>query len=115
SGPPAAARQKHGGQLLAGDTGRGPAACRTGALGRHASAAACFRRRLGGGLRAIFMALRSPIDKAAAMRLTQHSDYAMRLLMYVGSHPDRLCTISEVARAYDISEPHLMKVTHRLS
>ncbi|HUH87358.1 MAG TPA: Rrf2 family transcriptional regulator [Pusillimonas sp.] len=48
------------------------------------------------------------------MRLTQHSDYAMRLLMYVGSHPDRLCTISEVARAYDISEPHLMKVTHRL-
>ena len=49
------------------------------------------------------------------MRLTQHSDYAMRLLMYVGQHPDRLCTISEVARAYGISEPHLMKVTHRLS
>lgn len=49
------------------------------------------------------------------MRLTQHSDYAMRLLMYVGRHPDRLCTISEVARAYSISEPHLMKVTHRLS
>lgn len=49
------------------------------------------------------------------MRLTQHTDYAMRLLMYVGSHPDRLCTISEVARAYGISEPHLMKVTHRLS
>ncbi|WP_397473469.1 RrF2 family transcriptional regulator [Pusillimonas sp.] len=49
------------------------------------------------------------------MRLTQHSDYAMRLLMYVGRHPDRLCTISEVARAYGISEPHLMKVTHRLS
>lgn len=49
------------------------------------------------------------------MRLTQHSDFAMRLLMYVGNHPDRLCTISEVARAYRISEPHLMKVTHRLS
>lgn len=49
------------------------------------------------------------------MRLTQHTDYAMRLLMYVGRHPDRLCTISEVARAYGISEPHLMKVTHRLS
>lgn len=49
------------------------------------------------------------------MRLTQHSDYAMRLLMYVGRHSDRLCTISEVARAYGISEPHLMKVTHRLS
>lgn len=49
------------------------------------------------------------------MRLTQHSDFAMRLLMYVGNHTDRLCTISEVARAYRISEPHLMKVTHRLS
>lgn len=49
------------------------------------------------------------------MRLTQHSDYAMRLLMYVGRHPERLCTIAEVARAYGISEPHLMKVTHRLS
>ena len=49
------------------------------------------------------------------MRLTTHRDYAMRLLMYVGKHSDRLCTISEVARAYNISEPHLMKVTHRLS
>jgi len=49
------------------------------------------------------------------MRLTQHSDYAMRLLMYVANHPDRLCTISEVAGVYGISEPHLMKVTHRLS
>jgi len=61
------------------------------------------------------VALCAPADKAATMRLTQHSDYAMRLLMYVGSHPDRLCTISEVAGAYQISEPHLMKVTHRLS
>ena len=48
------------------------------------------------------------------MRLTTMSDYAMRLLMYVGQHPERLCTISEVARAYDISEAHLMKITHQL-
>ncbi|MDX3905507.1 MAG: Rrf2 family transcriptional regulator [Pigmentiphaga sp.] len=48
------------------------------------------------------------------MRLTAHSDYALRLLMHVGRHPDRLCTIGEVARAYGISEAHLMKVTHRL-
>ena len=47
------------------------------------------------------------------MRLTTMSDYAMRLLMYVGQHPERLCTISEVARAYDISEAHLMKITHQ--
>ncbi len=49
------------------------------------------------------------------MRLTTMSDYAMRLLMYVGQHPDRLCTISEVARAYDISEAHLTKITHQLA
>lgn len=49
------------------------------------------------------------------MRLTNMTDYAVRLLMYLGRHPDRLCTIAEVARAYQISEPHLMKITHRLA
>ncbi|HUH60623.1 MAG TPA: Rrf2 family transcriptional regulator [Candidimonas sp.] len=49
------------------------------------------------------------------MRLTTMTDYAMRLLMYVGRHPDRLCTISEIAQAYQVSEPHLMKITHRLA
>ncbi|MCC2594821.1 Rrf2 family transcriptional regulator [Pusillimonas sp. MFBS29] len=49
------------------------------------------------------------------MRLTTMTDYAMRLLMYVGRHPERLCTIAEVAQAYGISEPHLMKITHRLA
>lgn len=49
------------------------------------------------------------------MRLTAMTDYSMRLLMYLGSHPDRLCTIAEVARAHGISEPHLMKITHRLA
>lgn len=49
------------------------------------------------------------------MRLTTMSDYAMRLLMYVAQHPERLCTISEVARAYGISEAHLMKITHQMA
>ncbi|OWT58331.1 RrF2 family transcriptional regulator [Candidimonas nitroreducens] len=48
------------------------------------------------------------------MRLTTHTDYAMRLLMYLGQHPERLCTIAEIAQAHGISEPHLMKITHRL-
>ena len=48
------------------------------------------------------------------MRLTTMTDYSMRLLMYVAQHPERLCTIAEVARTYDISEAHLMKITHRL-
>ncbi len=48
------------------------------------------------------------------MRLTTMTDYALRLLMYVAQQPDRLCTISEVATAYNISEAHLMKITHQL-
>ena len=49
------------------------------------------------------------------MRLTTLTDYAMRLLMHVARHPDRLCTIAEIARAHGISEAHLMKVTHQLA
>src|SRR5690349_13620140 len=49
------------------------------------------------------------------MRLTAMTDYALRLLMHVAQHPQRLCTIAEVARAYGISEAHLMKITHRLA
>ena len=48
------------------------------------------------------------------MRLTAMSDYALRLLMYVGRHPDRLCTIAEIAQAHRLSEAHLMKITHQL-
>jgi Rrf2 family nitric oxide-sensitive transcriptional repressor len=48
------------------------------------------------------------------MRLTMMTDYALRLLMHVGQHRDRLCTIAEVAQVYGISEAHLMKITHQL-
>ncbi len=48
------------------------------------------------------------------MRLTTMTDYAMRILMYVAHNPNRLCTIAEIAAAYRISEPHLMKITHQL-
>lgn len=48
------------------------------------------------------------------MRLTTMTDYALRLLIYLGRQPDRLCTTAEVAQAYDISEAHLTKITHQL-
>lgn len=50
------------------------------------------------------------------MRLTQLSDYSLRVLMYLGAQPqERLVTIEEIAAAYGISENHLMKVVHRLA
>ena len=49
------------------------------------------------------------------MRLNLSSDYALRLLMYLATHTERLCTITEIANHYTISRSHLMKVTHGLA
>lgn len=48
------------------------------------------------------------------MRLTRYTDYAMRVLLYLGAQPEKVCAISEIARAYGISQNHLMKVAHDL-
>lgn len=35
--------------------------------------------------------------------------------MYVAAHPDRRCSVKEIAEYYGISRNHLVKVIHRLS
>jgi Rrf2 family nitric oxide-sensitive transcriptional repressor len=48
------------------------------------------------------------------MRLTTLSDYALRVLMYAAASGDKLLTIEETARTYQISRAHLMKVVNIL-
>ncbi len=48
------------------------------------------------------------------MKLTRYTDYALRVLMHLAARPERLSSISEIARTYGISQNHLMKVVHDL-
>ena len=48
------------------------------------------------------------------MRLTTFTDYALRVLLHVATAPEGRATVAEVARAYAVSEHHLVKVVHRL-
>ncbi|MBX7219349.1 MAG: Rrf2 family transcriptional regulator [Blastocatellia bacterium] len=44
------------------------------------------------------------------MRLTLHTDYSLRVLLYLATHPDRLVSTQEISEAYGISKNHLVKV-----
>lgn len=48
------------------------------------------------------------------MRLTNYTDYTLRVLIYLALTEDRRATISEISEHYGISETHLMKVVHHL-
>lgn len=48
------------------------------------------------------------------MRLTLHTDYALRMLMLLALEPGELHTIASVATRYRISRNHLMKVAQTL-
>lgn len=49
------------------------------------------------------------------MRLTIYTDFSLRLLTYLATHRDRVCTVKEIAAAYDISHHHLLKVANQLA
>jgi Rrf2 family nitric oxide-sensitive transcriptional repressor len=48
------------------------------------------------------------------MKLTRFTDYALRVLIFVGVRAGDRTTIREISEAYDISRHHLMKVVSDL-
>ena len=48
------------------------------------------------------------------MRLTAFTDYSLRLLIYLAGSPEGRATVPEVAKAFGVSENHLVKVAHTL-
>jgi Rrf2 family nitric oxide-sensitive transcriptional repressor len=54
-------------------------------------------------------------EKSKTMRLTNFSDYALRVLLYAAARRDELITIEETAKLYGISKAHLMKVVNQLT
>src|SRR5690606_8153830 len=78
-------------------------------------AVALWRGRQGGEARGTLPRVIVPLChyRSSAMKLTQYTDYSLRVLMYLG-FKDGPATISEIAERYDISRNHVVKVVHQL-
>lgn len=48
------------------------------------------------------------------MQLTVHTDYALRVLLYLAHFPDRRVGTEEISTAYSISKNHLVRVVQTL-
>jgi Rrf2 family transcriptional regulator, nitric oxide-sensitive transcriptional repressor len=48
------------------------------------------------------------------MKLTDYTDYSLRVMLYLALRRDGLSTIQEISDAYGVSKNHLMKVVQRL-
>ena len=49
------------------------------------------------------------------MRLTDYTDYTLRVLMFCAIHPERSVTIAELAVSHAVSKNHLMKIVNDLA
>jgi Rrf2 family transcriptional regulator, nitric oxide-sensitive transcriptional repressor len=49
------------------------------------------------------------------VQLTLHAEYALRVLLYLGSQPQRVVSTTEISSAYGISKNHLVRVMQTLS
>jgi len=48
------------------------------------------------------------------MRLKKHTDYALRVLMFLSAKGNDPTTIKEIAQTFEVSQNHLMKVVQQL-
>ena len=49
------------------------------------------------------------------MQLSLRADYSLRVLVYLGTRPERVVTTQEVSAAYGISKHHLVRVVRTLA
>jgi len=49
------------------------------------------------------------------MRLSDYTDYTLRVLMYCAAHRERRITIAEIAATHQVSKNHLMKIVNDLA
>lgn len=49
------------------------------------------------------------------MQLTRHTDYALRVLMYLGAQNERKASVAEISEYYAISHNHLAKIVQDLT
>ncbi len=48
------------------------------------------------------------------MQLSLHSDYALRVLLYLGAHEGEIVSTRQISEAYGISKNHLVRVVQTL-
>jgi Rrf2 family nitric oxide-sensitive transcriptional repressor len=48
------------------------------------------------------------------VQLSLHADYALRVLLYLGTHPGRVVSTHEISSVYGISKNHLVRVVQTL-
>lgn len=49
------------------------------------------------------------------MHITRYTDYSLRVLIYLAVNNNQLTTINEIAKSYNISKNHLMKIVQQLN
>lgn len=49
------------------------------------------------------------------MQLTVYTDYSLRVLIYLGLHRENVATIADIAKKYQISRNHIVKIVHHLA